>query len=307
MPKLNIKKSIVIDAPRDKVFNIIKDFNTWTTWSPWLIAEPEAKVRIADDAQSYEWEGKITGKGNMEITDTVENESVKIDLTFLTPYKSTAKVWFELVEKEGGTEVSWFMDSGLPFFMFFMTKMMNTLIGMDYQRGLNMLKDYAEDGEVHSKLEKLGESEHPGGSFIVVKRECSMDDVGQSMSSDFETLGNYLKDKEDLVNGPGFSIYHKWELGKGRVTYSTGFPVKNIPDDLPEGITSGSIPTTKVYTTRHTGPYAHLGNAWSAMQMYQRGKVFKYNKKIPPFETYESMPGSVPDNELITDIHFPVK
>ena len=307
MPKLHVQKSIVINTPIDKAFNAVCDFNTWTQWSPWLIAEPEAQVTITDDARGYEWAGDITGKGSMKITDSSENKSIHIDLTFLTPYKSHAKVWFEFAEKEGGTEVSWFMDSSLPFFMFFMTKMMNALIGMDYQRGLYMLKDFLEDGTVHSKLERMGEKQYPGCQYIGINTHCNMADVGTQMGSDFEKLGAYFKDKEEIIEGQGFSIYHKWEMVKGEVSYTSGFPVKSIPEDLPGDFTTGKIPEGTVYTTRHTGPYLHLGNAWSAMQMYSRSKVFKYNKKIHPFETYENMPGSVPDNELITDIHFPVK
>ena len=47
MPKLNISKNIYINAPKSQVFSTLTDFNTWPQWSPWLIAEPEAKINIA--------------------------------------------------------------------------------------------------------------------------------------------------------------------------------------------------------------------------------------------------------------------
>lgn len=46
------------------------------------------------------------------------------------------------------------MDGKLPYFMFFMVKMMKNWIGMDYERGLAMLKEFIETGEVISRVEK---------------------------------------------------------------------------------------------------------------------------------------------------------
>jgi effector-binding domain-containing protein len=40
--------------------------------------------------------------------------------------------------------------------------------------------------------------------------------------------------------------------------------------------------------------------------MMQRNKEFKYRKGIDPFEVYLNMPGEVPNEQLVTEIHFPV-
>ena len=85
MPKMHIKKSILINAPVDRIYSIVSDFNHWRPWSPWLITEPEAKVTVAPDAKYYEWEGNRTGEGNMKITAEKANESIDYDLMFLKP------------------------------------------------------------------------------------------------------------------------------------------------------------------------------------------------------------------------------
>ena len=125
MPKMNIDKSIVIDKPISEVYSTIRDFNKWTAWSPWIITDPEAKVTVAADNNSYEWVGPVTGEGNMKITSEKENERIDIDLTFLKPWKSEAKVWFIFKDEGGSTKVNWGMDSSLPFFLFWMKNMMN--------------------------------------------------------------------------------------------------------------------------------------------------------------------------------------
>ncbi len=307
MPKIHIARSIHIDAPVDRVYPKVNDFNHWTGWSPWLIMEPGATVDVSDDAKYYAWEGERVGSGNMRVTAEKTNEFVDYDLTFLKPWKSTSKVRFELQPKDGGTKVTWLMDTSLPFFLFWMKKQMTAFIGMDYERGLALLKDYAEDGEVHSKLDFKGFSNYPGCTYLGIKTECPMADVGPHMSDDLTSLWTFLGDRRDLVAGPAFSIYHKWDAVNGKVAYTSGVPVNSLPAELPPGIAAGTIPATKVYTLRHTGPYAHLGNAWSTLFNMQRGKAFKLNKRIDPFETYVNNPGEVPDRELVTEVHFPVK
>ena len=127
------------------------------------------------------------------------------------------------------------------------------------------------------------------------------------MKDDFGKIWSYMQDHKDLIADYPFSIYHKWDMVNNKVIYTSGVPVKSVPRGLPGGVISGKIPATKVHTVRHTGPYAHLGNAWSTQYNMQRSKAFKVNKGIDPFETYVNNPDEVTENELITEVHFAVK
>lgn len=307
MSKMHVKKSILIHAPTDKVYKIISDFNHWSSWSPWLIMEPEAKVDVATDAKFYSWEGTRVGAGNMKITAENPNKSVDMDLTFLKPWKSVAKVRFELQAKGNETEVLWLMDSSLPFFMFWMKKMMVAWIGMDFERGLAMLKDYTEDGKVHSRLHFKGTSQFGGCNYIGIRRDCTINTVGPCMKEDFDKIWQYIGKNKDLVNGYPFSIYHKWDMVKGNVSYTAGVPVNTIPADLSSGMVSGAIPATEIYTLEHVGNYRHLGNAWSTLNSMQRNKEFNSRKGFHPFEVYVNNPNEVPEEELITAVNFAVK
>jgi predicted transcriptional regulator YdeE len=269
--------------------------------------DPDATVDVREDGKFYTWTGDLTGAGQMEVTGEEANQWANYDLLFLKPWKSKAKVRFETVEKDGGTEVTWFMDSSLPFFLFWMQKTMTAMIGMDYERGLNMLKDLVEDGEVHSILEFKGENEFPGCTYIGVNTTCKMEEVGPKMQEDLGKIWHFIEDKQDLIAGAPFSQYHKWNFSKGLVSYTSGLPVKEIPADLPSGLVGHSIPATKVYTMRHVGHYEHLGNAWSTLQSMKQNKKFKMSKGIHPFEVYESDPTQVDANDLVTEVHFPIK
>ncbi|MEZ6125282.1 MAG: hypothetical protein R3C49_19205 [Planctomycetaceae bacterium] len=47
--------------------------------------------------------------------------------------------------------LSWYLNGSLPWFMFWMVRRMEAYIGMDYARGLKMVKDYIESGRVDSQ------------------------------------------------------------------------------------------------------------------------------------------------------------
>jgi len=307
MPKIQLVKSKQINAPLSKVYSTLSDMSSWSEWSPWLIMEPDAKVDVADDNKSYSWEGDRVGSGHMAISQQSPNQSINYDLTFLKPWKSKAKTKFVLAEKDGGTEVSWHMNSSLPWFMFWMKKMMVGFIGNDYERGLNLLKDYVEDDEIHSKLNWLGESQFPGCDYIGIKRNCTMDEMPTMMKADFENLMGYSQNVEGTDKTKAFSMYHKFEFVKRKVSYTAGIPTTNIPSDLPSQFFKGKIPATKIYTLEHIGPYNHLGNAWTTIYTMHRNKEIKGRKDIHPFETYGNSPVDTDPKELITHINFAIK
>ncbi|MCG8373800.1 MAG: SRPBCC family protein, partial [Balneolales bacterium] len=305
--KMNISRSILIKASENEVFAKLNDFNHWPKWSPWLIMDPDAKITIREDAKFYEWEGKRVGAGSMIILSEEENKSINYDLKFLKPWKSTAKVSFRLEEAGTETMVTWTMDSSLPFFMFWMKKMMEGFVGADYERGLKLLKDYVELEGIESKLEFRGIEDFPGAKYIGIKRDCSIDDIGPTMEADFGKLREYIDQSKDVTMRGMYSIYHKWDIVKSKVSYTACVDVDDFPTDLPSGMITGTIPATKINVVRHIGRYDHLGAAWSAQMNMARGKEFKAVKGIHPFECYLNNPGDTEAKDLITDICFAVK
>ena len=71
----------------------------------------------------------------MVVTSKTLNQ-IDYDLYFSKPFKSTGKVWFIFSEIDNTAHVVWGLKAELPFFLFFMKKMMFAYMGADYQRGL---------------------------------------------------------------------------------------------------------------------------------------------------------------------------
>ncbi|MDG1476695.1 MAG: hypothetical protein P8Q14_06090 [Vicingaceae bacterium] len=67
MPKFHIDQATIINKPITEVHKSVSDFHTWSDWSPWLIADQDAKVTVKPDGKYYEWTGPVSGDGNMNM------------------------------------------------------------------------------------------------------------------------------------------------------------------------------------------------------------------------------------------------
>lgn len=310
MPALKIVKSVSIDAPVSAVLDVVSNFEKWVPWSPWLLMEPEAKVEVSDDKQYYSWDGDRVGAGNMALlnTETSGNTTtINYDLHFLKPWKSQSDVAFILKDEGASTKVSWTMDSSLPFFLFWMKKTIVSSVGLDYQRGLNMLKEYVEDGKISSKIAFEGKQQVDGCTYVGTTRGSTFEDIASNMQQAFADLHAYQAEHLQEVTGKPFCIYHRWNMTSGETEFTVALPVAKAPDHIPNDFALGNMPAHTVETVSHTGAYKYLGNAWSTLYTMERNKEFKQNKAVAPYEVFENSPENTAPNELLTKVRFPVK
>lgn len=308
MPKFHVDRSITISAPSEKVHDTVADFGTWTTWSPWLCAEPDADVTITSDASSvgsvYAWKGEIVGQGEIEHKRLEAGRLIDQEIRFLKPWKSVSLVSFQTQPTEGGTKITWNMEGSLPWFMFWMKSMMTTFIGMDYERGLKMLKEYIETGHVNAKTEIRGVESVGPLKVIGVRASCSTRDVGSSMDKTFASAASEFERHGLPMDGHMISVYHSFDMKRQVLDYTGGYVV---PDSttVPAGMSSWSIPTVTALKVTHTGSYNHLGNSWSAANQYSRYRKLKQSR-VGTFEIYHN-PEECDEAKRLTDVYLPLK
>lgn len=307
MPKFHVEKTIVVAETPGNVFAAVRDFKQWPVWSPWLIAEPGCDVSYPADGAGYAWSGKCVGAGEMRITAEDKPKSIEYRLTFLKPWKSVSTVRFAFAPTDNGTSVSWSMEGSLPIFLFWMKDMMISMMGMDFERGLKMLKPVIETGRNPSRLEFIGNASHVATPYVGVRTECAMSDLGTCMSRDFKSLMKWIQETGTKPSGNPFSITHRFDMVRRIVRYTVAFPVSKTPGSVPTDFVTGERSATRSFAIKHTGPYEYLGNAWAAGMIRSRSKGFVLNKKIDCFETYENNPEETPADDLVTIVHFPIK
>ncbi len=304
---MNFSRFIWIDSNEAKVWERIIDFHQWAFWSPWSILEPSAKVDITEDGTFYKWVGKLLGEGSMKVAGVDNHKRLDIDLNFVKPWKSYAKVILHIRPKNGGCEVEWEMQSSLPFFLFFMKKMMIAYLGLDFDRGLKMLKELTETGKVNSILEDQGVQLLPTVKYLGVDSVCTLAEIGADTAAKLEIIKKFIRDHSIEVSSDALNLYFKTDMVKDRMTYRAGIVVPNLPSNLPSPIIGGELKGLNVYTIKHTGKYQHLGNAWAMQSSLERNKVYKRDKKIEGIEFYVNNPATAAEEDLITLVHVPTK
>ena len=151
--EMRIQRQAHINAPADRVFALINDFQRWRDWSPYEAKDPnmirELSGLAAGKGAVYAWNGnKEVGQGRMEIVDSAAPDKITIQLTFLKPMENQGIAEFTLVPAEDGTVVTWSMTMPAPL----ISKVMgiffdlDKMIGKDFEVGLANLKSKVEAG-----------------------------------------------------------------------------------------------------------------------------------------------------------------
>lgn len=146
-----VERTTTVQAPPDRVYQLVADFRDWMRWSPWEDLDPDQK-RTFSGAESgrgatYAWLGnRKAGRGRMEITEAVPPSRVQIALDFEKPFKSRNTTTFVLEPEGEATRVRWTMTGpniGLTKLMGIVASM-DKMIGKDFEKGLARLKAAAE-------------------------------------------------------------------------------------------------------------------------------------------------------------------
>ncbi len=309
MPTIHVSRSCLIDAPKEQIHQVLMNFQESTNWSPWLVIEPTAKVAFSDYQgevnSGFSWDGELVGAGQMKLI-YADDKNVEMDLHFIKPFKSKAKSIFTLEENDGQTEVIWHMQSKLPWFMFFMSKKMESFIGMDYERGLGMLKEYIETGKVASAVDIQGIVQMQDQKYVGIPNSCAIEDVGEVMKKDYKKLFDFIADNAITIEKMPFSIYNTFDIPNNKTAFISCIPYEGEAA-LPEGFIRGEIEAKEAIKTVHTGSYKHLGNGWIATMTYARVKKIKTSKTLMGIEFYPNDPDNTPEEELTTEIYVPLR
>ena len=309
MPAYHVERSITINAPLQEINDTLRDFRQWPKWSPWLIMEPDAVLTYTDRqgqvGATYAWAGELVGAGSMELIE-VHDTCLKMELNFRKPFKSSALVRFDLASCEEGVEVTWHIDGNIPFFMFWIQSRLKAYIGMDYRRGLLMLKEYIETGKVDSFVHIEGILPMPEGRYAGIARSCAIEDLGAVLRRDFETLRDFMQKHALSADRTPFVVYETFDIPRGTTEYIAAISLEEemIP---PKGWVAGELPGGKGLKTMHKGAYEHLGNAWTTAMQFVRSRKIATPKRPVGYEFYLNDPRYTGREELATEIYMPLK
>ena len=151
-----VQRTQSMQAPPERIFDLIDDFHNWASWSPYEKLDIAMKKTFSGAARGkgavYAWAGNSkAGEGRMEILSAVPSR-ITIKLDFLKPFEGHNTAEFTLDSKGGSTDVTWAVYGPQPFMFKLMSIFldMDKMMGKEFAAGLANMKAIAESRTVVS-------------------------------------------------------------------------------------------------------------------------------------------------------------
>ncbi len=146
--KFTFEKSIVINAPAEKVYAHISSTKAFNEWNPWLKMDPALKMEYSGTSgeigDKYCWksEKQEVGNGCQEITALVPNQKQSTKMVF----EGMGDAYSDIILTPQGnqTKVTWTLDSELERPKNLMKIFMTGAMDKSYGEGLKTLKEICE-------------------------------------------------------------------------------------------------------------------------------------------------------------------
>jgi uncharacterized protein YndB with AHSA1/START domain len=147
--KYAASRSIVVNAPAEKVFGLVESPKEWKRWSAWNARDPNMAITYSGPEKGVgaKWAWKSASQGDGEMEYTAAEPGRKLVYSLKIPDMGAPSVGeMTFTPEANATRVNWSMHGEMgsnpiqKWFGLFMDK----LVGPDFEAGLKSLKAVAE-------------------------------------------------------------------------------------------------------------------------------------------------------------------
>lgn len=300
-----VERTIIIAAPQDLVWQQVKYFNNWQSWSPWYAKDSTMTWTFTgtdgEVESAYAWTSENSGSGSMTNIGTTEGEELKYHTHFLKPWESESDGYIRLKTVENGTEVSWgFTGHMKGIAALFMN--MDKMVGPDFEDGLKRLKSNIEALSKEQVALQVKEIDFKGQDYIAVREFIDISGIEPFFATNFSKI---METGIEMQGGFPSGLYYLWDVEAMQTDIAAAIPVA-AGTAVPEGFTSIKIPAGKALMIEYYGPYSGSGKAHELLETYMVEHELEYLG--PAIEEYVSDPMEDPDpSKWLTKVMYPVK
>ncbi len=310
----DVKRSIIIKAKPEVIFNDLNDYKNWKEWGPWYEKDSTIQVIYGENTVgvggSYSWTSEQEGDGFLETLQVEKPKSLKQEIKFITPFGDMkSDMNWNLEEIEEGTKVTWIIKGEISFFYRFMVKGMVEEVGFMEERGLELLAKHIQNKIKVYHIENEGVVDYSGGFYLYTTTSSKISEMGTKFPVMLAKVGDFVSSNHIRTSGSSFTIYHKFDQQNGTTMFSVCTP---IPERMitPKGtdILTGFMKRGKYVKTTLQGSYENSKMAWDkAMIGVEELIDYTMLENGEPFEVYVNNILTTPNPaDLITEIYIPV-
>ncbi|MEM8526035.1 MAG: SRPBCC family protein [Bacteroidota bacterium] len=147
---ISMTSKTVINASQEEVLAVLKSYEKFPDWSPFLVTDPEQKNHVTGQdgeiGSAFHWEGVgEKSKGHQTLT-VLEEDYLKMNCTITEPFKSNPVFEYYLTNTDNGIEVTQEFQVEVGKFSHFMMKLFGVTkeIAETNELGMQRLKEFVE-------------------------------------------------------------------------------------------------------------------------------------------------------------------
>lgn len=305
--KLEISKSISINASAPHVFEEINNLERWEQWQYWNTLDPEMKITYGEKKEgtgaSYSWTAPQLGDGSLTIKESIPDKSIAIELKFAD---SPASGFYSLEPDGENTKLNFNFsnDAGMNPIGHWINVFMKGEIEKSFDYAGEKIKSIAEAKPKFTYT--LTEENVPSISYVGIMHTMSPKDpaaISEQTGKMFTELDNALKKAKVTITGHPFCMYPKYT--EESMDFVCAFPVAadaKVPSKYKVEQTEGGLAVKGV----HQGSYNNMQLIHNEIASYIKYK--NLTESGAPWEVYITDPMMEKDTaKWITEVYYPVK
>lgn len=306
--KVQVERSLLISASSESLFEKVNTLKHWKKWSPWLLSDTSMTLHYSGPEKGagafINWHSKKNSivKGNALIISSTPSDSLLVILDFGESGKTSCTFHFD--ESDNGTKVKWrlYSDVGMNPVSRWMGLFINSMVGPDLESGLMNLEKLAIANTMVNGFE-IVDYELPARVLLTVRDTASTEMITKKLTSMYEKISVFIKNKSLSPAGAPLTIYHGFSLNVYDI--ETCIPIFSAINTT-EGINCIEVQPQKAIMIKYFGTRHLISNAYSALHIYMNNNGLYTSG--PSWEEYITNPILVADsNAWQTNIYFPVK
>jgi effector-binding domain-containing protein len=309
---VRVERSKVIAAPQSTVFVLVNGFKRFNEWSPWHALDPQG-TQYTYEGPPYGQGAKLlwtskhpdVGTGSQLILESQPYSYVRSELDFGPDGNGFAD--FRLETVAAGTKVTWGMETrfgsslvGRYFGLFF-----DSMIGSDYEKGLQGLKKLAESlpQEDWSRIDLKVVELQPMRVLVASGSADTPSMAGEPMQAAHDKVQAFLQQAKGLTqSGAPVTLVRAW--GDKEYRFEAGVPVSGeatLAADAPVRLVQ--VPGGRALRAIYGGPRPGLVSVHAQMKAW----LAVYAEKAgQPWEQYPEGTGT-PQQEFLTHVYYPLQ
>lgn len=296
-----VVRSIVINAPVQKVYEqllLLQNFNTWSVWNTAdsSIRYTPGKVTDGQVGSSITWSGDplLSGKGKIALTGLIANKEVAHHISLLAPQKLEADSKFELQDNNGAATVSWTftIPSRKPWNVLNIFYSLDKDKGKDFEKGLQALKAIVENtSRQEEDTISVRSIQFPATRYVGIKQRVLWVDFQDFFTRHFHHLEKYtLNDKVNTAVRTGLFYSSDDKALQSDVAAAIRIPGNAQPKlQNPEELID--LKTSRGIEVRTGSGQAAKDKGYKALDAFTLEKQLKI--KVPTIEEYNTKDSSV--------------